>query len=122
MAEVRIPGSKSVTARALFLGACAPGLTYLRRPLLSDDTEAFAEGLAALGYSVQLSGDDWILMGSPSGPPAPSADVYCRDAGTAARFLPALRPPGTEHSGSTPPRRCAAARFGRWSRRCAGSA
>jgi len=94
VAEVRIPGSKSVTARALFLGACAPGLTYLRRPLLSDDTEAFAGGLAALGYSVQLSGDDWILMGSPSGPPAPSADVYCRDAGTAARFLPALAAAG----------------------------
>ena len=47
MTEVRIPGSKSVTARALFLGACASGLTYLRRPLVSDDTEAFADGLGA---------------------------------------------------------------------------
>jgi len=89
VAEVRIPGSKSVTARALFLGACASGLTYLRRPLRSDDTEAFADGLTALGYSVQPSGEDWVIMGSPSGPPAASADVYCRDAGTAARFLPA---------------------------------
>ena len=42
MAEVRIPGSKSITARALFLGACSSGLSYLQRPLLSDDTEAFA--------------------------------------------------------------------------------
>ena len=48
MAEVRIPGSKSVTNRALFLSACASGLSYLRRPLASDDTEAFADGLAAL--------------------------------------------------------------------------
>jgi 3-phosphoshikimate 1-carboxyvinyltransferase len=94
VAEVRIPGSKSITARALFLAACAPGLSYLRRPLRSDDTEAFAEGLAALGYSVQLAGDDWIIVGSPSGPPAESADVYCRDAGTAARFLPALAATG----------------------------
>ena len=94
MAEVRIPGSKSITARALFLAACAPGLSYLRRPLRSDDTEAFAEGLVALGYTVQDSGDDWVVMGSPSGPPGTSADVYCRDAGTAARFLPALAAAG----------------------------
>jgi 3-phosphoshikimate 1-carboxyvinyltransferase len=94
VAEVRIPGSKSITARALFLAACAPGLSYLRRPLRSDDTEAFAEGLVALGYTVQDSGDDWVVMGSPSGPPGTSADVYCRDAGTAARFLPALAAAG----------------------------
>ena len=94
MAEVRIPGSKSVTARALFLGACASGLTYLRRPLVSDDTGAFADGLAALGYEVQRSGDDVVLMGSPAGPSATSAEVYCRDAGTAARFLPALAAAG----------------------------
>jgi 3-phosphoshikimate 1-carboxyvinyltransferase len=83
-----------VTARALFLGACAPGMTYLRRPLHSDDTEAFAEGLAALGYGVQPSGTDWVIMGSLAGPPAESAEVYCRDAGTAARFLPALAATG----------------------------
>ena len=94
MAEIRVPGSKSVTARALFLGACAPGMTYLRRPLHSDDTEAFAEGLTALGYTVQPQGEDWVLMGSPDGPPAETADVYCRDAGTAARFLPALAAAG----------------------------
>ncbi|HEY0717198.1 MAG TPA: 3-phosphoshikimate 1-carboxyvinyltransferase [Streptosporangiaceae bacterium] len=94
MAEVSIPGSKSVTARALFLAACASGLSYLRLPLVSDDTEAFADGLAALGYQVQWSGDDLALMGSPDGPAAVAADVYCRDAGTAARFLPALAATG----------------------------
>jgi 3-phosphoshikimate 1-carboxyvinyltransferase len=94
VAEIRVPGSKSVTARALFLGACAPGMTYLRRPLHSDDTEAFADGLTALGYTVQAQGGDWVLMGSAEGPPAETADVYCRDAGTAARFLPALAATG----------------------------
>ncbi len=79
-----------MTARALFLGACAPGLSYLRRPLIYDDTEAFAEGLTKLGYTVQRSGDDWAVAGNSGGPPAGSASVYCRDAGTAARFLPAL--------------------------------
>jgi 3-phosphoshikimate 1-carboxyvinyltransferase len=94
MAEVRIPGSKSITARALFLGACASGLSYLRRPLVSDDTEAFADGLTALGYQVQHSGDDVVITGSLSGPPATSAEVYTRDAGTASRFLPALAAAG----------------------------
>jgi 3-phosphoshikimate 1-carboxyvinyltransferase len=94
VAEVRIPGSKSITARALFLGACSSGLSYLQRPLLSDDTEAFADGLTELGYQVQNTGGDVVVMGSPSGPPATSAEVYCRDAGTAARFLPALAAAG----------------------------
>jgi 3-phosphoshikimate 1-carboxyvinyltransferase len=94
VAEVTIPGSKSVTNRALFLSACASGLSYLRRPLISDDTEAFADGLTALGYQLQRSGDDVALMGSPTGPPATLAEVYCRDAGTAARFLPALAATG----------------------------
>jgi 3-phosphoshikimate 1-carboxyvinyltransferase len=62
----------------------------LRRPLLSDDTEAFAQGLTALGYRVRSDGPDLIVTGSPDGPPMRNANVYCRDAGTAARFLPAL--------------------------------
>ena len=104
MAEVKIPGSKSVTNRALFLSACASGLSYLRRPLISDDTEAFADGLTALGYQLQWSGGDVTLMGSPTGPPATSAEVYCRDAGTAARFLPALAAAGhgTFHFDASP--------------------
>ena len=52
MTEVVIPGSKSIMARALFLAAGASGDTILRRPLRSDDTEAFAAGLQALGYAV----------------------------------------------------------------------
>jgi 3-phosphoshikimate 1-carboxyvinyltransferase len=90
MVEVQIPGSKSLTARALFLSACADGDSRLRHPLLSDDTEAFAEGLRTLGYRVRGDGPDVIVTGSPDGPPAREATVYCRDAGTAARFLPAL--------------------------------
>lgn len=94
MAEVRIPGSKSLTARALYLAACASGDSRLRRPLLSDDTEAFAEALMALGYRVRTEGEDWIVTGSAGGPPIPEAEVYCRDAGTAARFLPVLAATG----------------------------
>jgi 3-phosphoshikimate 1-carboxyvinyltransferase len=91
---VAVPGSKSVTARALFLAAAAEGTTTLRRPLLSDDTDGFAEGLARLGYRVDRGPELWRVEGRPAGPAVPEADVYCRDAATAARFLPALAAAG----------------------------
>src|SRR4051812_47820608 len=94
MSVVAVPGSKSVTARALFLAAAADGTTTLRRPLLSDDTDGFAEGLIRLGYGVERDGDEWRVEGRPAGPAVPEADVYCRDAATAARFLPALAAAG----------------------------
>ncbi|WNI18575.1 3-phosphoshikimate 1-carboxyvinyltransferase [Actinacidiphila sp. ITFR-21] len=95
MTVVAVPGSKSVTARALFLAAAAEGTTVLRRPLLSDDTDGFAAGLTALGYRVERGTDSWHVTGRPAGPAADRAEVYCRDAATAARFLPALAATGT---------------------------
>ncbi|MGW1927261.1 3-phosphoshikimate 1-carboxyvinyltransferase, partial [Streptomyces massasporeus] len=94
MTVIHIPGSKSVTARALFLAAAAEGTTTLLRPLVSDDTEGFAEGLAALGYTVRREDDAWHIEGRPAGPGADSADVYCRDGATTARFLPTLAAAG----------------------------
>ncbi|MGC4810617.1 3-phosphoshikimate 1-carboxyvinyltransferase [Micromonospora sp. DT228] len=90
MTNVPIPGSKSVTARALFLAAMAEGASRLTGALDSDDTQAFRSGLRALGYRVSDTDEVWSIDGDPDGPPSRSADVYCRDAGTAARFLPAL--------------------------------
>ncbi|MFD3560172.1 3-phosphoshikimate 1-carboxyvinyltransferase [Streptomyces sp. NPDC058686] len=90
MPVVEIPGSKSVTARALFLAAAAQGTTTLLRPLSSDDTEGFAEGLLRLGYGVERGPDAWHIEGRPAGPAATDADVYCRDGATTARFLPTL--------------------------------
>ncbi|MEX0170282.1 3-phosphoshikimate 1-carboxyvinyltransferase [Streptomyces sp. LMG1-1-1.1] len=94
MTVIDIPGSKSVTARALFLAAAAEGTTTLLRPLVSDDTEGFAEGLTALGYAVRREADAWQIEGRPAGPGADSADVYCRDGATTARFLPTLAAAG----------------------------
>ncbi|MER5884060.1 3-phosphoshikimate 1-carboxyvinyltransferase [Streptomyces sp. NPDC001941] len=87
---VEIPGSKSITARALFLAAAAEGTTVLRAPLVSDDTEGFAEGLGVLGYRVERGDGVWTVRGRPEGPGVAEADVYCRDGATTARFLPAL--------------------------------
>lgn len=94
MTVIDIPGSKSVTARALFLAAAADGTTTLVRPLVSDDTEGFAEGLVALGYEVERAPGVWRVQGRPAGPAASTADVYCRDGATTARFLPALAAAG----------------------------
>ncbi|MEW5631811.1 3-phosphoshikimate 1-carboxyvinyltransferase [Streptomyces hydrogenans] len=94
MTVIDIPGSKSVTARALFLAAAAEGTTTLLRPLVSDDTEGFAEGLRALGYTVRQEPGAWHIEGRPAGPGTAEADVYCRDGATTARFLPALAAAG----------------------------
>ncbi|MEU8520679.1 3-phosphoshikimate 1-carboxyvinyltransferase [Streptomyces sp. NPDC048577] len=94
MTVIDIPGSKSVTARALFLAAAAHGTTTLLKPLVSDDTEGFAEGLSALGYEVRREAGAWHIEGRPEGPGAEDADVYCRDGATTARFLPTLAAAG----------------------------
>ncbi|MET7688885.1 3-phosphoshikimate 1-carboxyvinyltransferase [Streptomyces sp. NPDC005483] len=91
---VSLPGSKSITARALFLAAAADGVTTLVRPLRSDDTEGFAEGLVRLGYRVGRTPDTWQVDGRPQGPALAEADVYCRDGATTARFLPTLAAAG----------------------------
>ncbi|KOV59269.1 3-phosphoshikimate 1-carboxyvinyltransferase [Streptomyces sp. MMG1121] len=94
MPAVDIPGSKSITARALFLAAAADGVSTLVRPLRSDDTEGFAEGLTRLGYRVGRTPDTWQVDGRPQGPAHAEADVHCRDGATTARFLPALAAAG----------------------------
>ncbi|WP_327172600.1 3-phosphoshikimate 1-carboxyvinyltransferase [Streptomyces sp. NBC_00656] len=98
MTVIHVPGSKSVTARALFLAAAANGTSTLVRPLSSDDTEGFAEGLTALGYAVEPGPEAWRITGRPAGPAASDADVYCRDGATTARFLPTLAAAGARGS------------------------
>lgn len=94
MTVVEIPGSKSITNRALFLAAASQGTTTLRRPLDSDDTAGFTEGLAALGYRVTRTPSTWTIEGRPQGPALNEASVFCRDGATTARFLPALAAAG----------------------------
>lgn len=95
MADVLVPGSKSITNRALFLAAAADGRSVLRRPLVADDTEAFAQALTALGYDITTTDPArWEITGRPAGPAATAATVHTRDGATGARFLPALAAAG----------------------------
>lgn len=82
---VRLPGSKSLTNRALVLAALADGPSVVRRALRSRDTELMAGALAALGVRIDTSGADWeVQPGVLRGP----AEVDCGLAGTVMRFVP----------------------------------
>ncbi|MGR4881628.1 3-phosphoshikimate 1-carboxyvinyltransferase [Streptomyces sp. LARHCF249] len=83
----RVPGSKSITNRALLLAAAATGVTRLRAPLTSDDTLAFRTALTDLGVRISGTDEVWEVTGAGAGPVG-AARVWCADAGTAARFLP----------------------------------
>jgi 3-phosphoshikimate 1-carboxyvinyltransferase len=84
-ATVELPGSKSITNRALVLAALAEGPSYLRRPLRARDTLLMVEGLRAMGESVEDRGEDWYVVPRPLRGPA---SVDCGLAGTVMRFLP----------------------------------
>jgi len=86
-ARVRVPGSKSVTNRALLLAGLATGDSLLRGALEAGDTDAFAAGLRSLGVAVDRRGGDLHVAGAGGRFPATEADVFCAEAGTAARFL-----------------------------------
>ncbi|HSE07046.1 MAG TPA: 3-phosphoshikimate 1-carboxyvinyltransferase [Nocardioidaceae bacterium] len=84
-ATVSLPGSKSLTNRALVLAALSDGPSVVRRALRSRDTELMAQALTSLGAPVDTSGDDWHVT---PGPIAGPASVDCGLAGTVMRFVP----------------------------------
>ncbi|MFL6137042.1 MAG: 3-phosphoshikimate 1-carboxyvinyltransferase [Frankiaceae bacterium] len=98
--SVAVPGSKSVTNRALVIAALAEGDSRLRRPLVARDTRLMAGGLRALGIDVREGSDggwdsEWLVRGCP-GPLQPRGDlVDVGNAGTVARFLPPVAALGT---------------------------
>ena len=85
---ISIPGSKSVTNRALILAAQAQSPSTLRKPLLSRDTQLMVDGLKALGTSIVDDGlGNWIITPAPLKGPAV---IDVGNAGTVMRFLPPL--------------------------------
>jgi 3-phosphoshikimate 1-carboxyvinyltransferase len=99
---VTIPGSKSLTNRALVLAALADGETTLRGALWSEDTEIMVEALRALGFSVEVTPDaaeegNRSITVSGLGGRIPNAgtrseplEIHVGNAGTVARFLLAM--------------------------------
>lgn len=87
--QVTIPGSKSVTNRALILAAQATSPSIIRKPLISRDSELMSAGLVSLGVGIHDQGDNqsWRITPAPLKGPA-LIDVG--NAGTVMRFLPPL--------------------------------
>ena len=85
-ATVSVPGSKSITNRALVLAALADGPSRIEGALRSRDTDLMTDALRAMGADITTDGDVHQVV------PAPlhGADVACGLAGTVLRFLPAV--------------------------------
>jgi 3-phosphoshikimate 1-carboxyvinyltransferase len=86
-AVVRVPGSKSVTNRALVLAALADGPSRLTAPLRARDTTLMAGALRALGVGVADDGADWVVTPAPL---TGGGTVDVGLAGTVQRFVPPL--------------------------------
>jgi len=91
-ATVRVPGSKSLTNRALLIAALADGTTTLETALFSDDSHYFAEALQTLGFDVSLDPENssMTVTGLGGRIPVKRTELFIGNAGTAARFLTAF--------------------------------
>lgn len=90
--SVTVPGSKSITNRAMLLAALSDGECLLKNALFSADSRALLAALQTLG--IECSADETtkeiLITGCGGALPNKNATVYAASAGTAARFLTAL--------------------------------
>jgi 3-phosphoshikimate 1-carboxyvinyltransferase len=84
-ARLELPGSKSITNRALVLAALAATPTRITRPLHARDTALMAAAITALGANVAVAGGDWLVT---PGWRDTAAGVDVGNAGTVIRFVP----------------------------------
>jgi 3-phosphoshikimate 1-carboxyvinyltransferase len=101
-AEITVPGSKSITNRALILAALAEGEVTLEGALWSEDTQVMTEALQKLGFEIKIEPDpeescNCRITVKGLGGKIPNAgaaekplELFVGNAGTAARFLAAL--------------------------------
>ena len=91
-ARVVLPGSKSITNRAMVLAALAQGRSVLDSVLLSDDTRYMSEALRVLGFVVEIDEAAHRITVSGRGGtiPAHGGEIFVGGAGTVMRFLCAM--------------------------------
>jgi 3-phosphoshikimate 1-carboxyvinyltransferase len=101
-AEITVPGSKSITNRALILAALADGEVTLQGALWSEDTQVMVEALRKLGFEIKVEPDpeefcNRTITVKGLGGKIPNAgtveeplELFVGNAGTAARFLAAM--------------------------------
>lgn len=90
--EINVPGSKSITNRALLLATLAEGTSTLRGVLFSDDSRHFLKCVQDLGFETEVDEAARVVRvrGLGGAIPRSNADLYVGSAGTAARFLTAF--------------------------------
>ncbi len=90
--RIRVPGSKSITNRALLLAALADGTSHLHGMLFSDDSRCLLACLSDLGFDVKTNEEELTseITGLGGQIPDDGVSLYVGSAGTAARFLTAL--------------------------------
>ena len=94
---ITVPGSKSITIRALILAALSKGQCTLRGALWVDDMQVMVDSLQKLGFEVTVETDPVeecnrtiTVVGCDGEIPSKKAELYVGNSGTAARFLTAL--------------------------------
>jgi 3-phosphoshikimate 1-carboxyvinyltransferase len=91
LADVTVPGSKSMTNRAVILAALADGRSTIAKPLRSRDSQIMTAALRSLGTPIDDSSDNaWVIDGGQFADRDASIDVG--NAGTVLRFVPAIAP------------------------------
>src|SRR5688572_11558280 len=101
-AEITVPGSKSITNRALILAALADGEVTLEGALWSEDTQVMTEALVKLGFTIKVENDPNEFCNRRitvrgldgkipnTGTAEKPLELFVGNAGTAARFLAAM--------------------------------
>jgi 3-phosphoshikimate 1-carboxyvinyltransferase len=89
---VELPGSKSITNRALLIATLAGGPSRLINPLDADDTIVMRDCLRALGAEIDDTQREWIVKGTAGSLHAPESALWVGGSGTTARFLTAVAP------------------------------
>ena len=89
--QIKVPGSKSITNRALLLATLAKGKTVLKDVLFSDDSRHFLKCIQELGFETEVDEEHHCITVTGYGGRVPRTEAhpYVGSAGTAARFLTA---------------------------------
>lgn len=90
--KTEVPGSKSITNRALLIGAMAKGTSVIKGVLFSDDSRHVMQALYDLGFPIHIDEENATVTieGYDGDIPNKEAEIYVGSAGTAARFLTAF--------------------------------
>ena len=84
---VSVPGSKSLTQRALIAAALADGESILHGPLVSEDTEYSSHALMQMGVEIRKEKESWLVAGNGGTIKTAEEDIFLGNNGTATRFL-----------------------------------